>query len=283
MPHPAGGLQPCGAEMRHCACGHHQSLHRQAPPEMTRRGACQAEGCQCAAFAGQPCTRPGNGAGGRCKAHGGLSLAGPANGMFRGGNYRPAMRGRMRKLYERAMADEQLLSLREEIAAMRAFAVDLAMRQRDLAWGAPAAGRRFADLEAAWAELQDAEGGAQRLGIMRRIGEAMSELRDAVDAAEGERKMRAEFRQTAETLERLARSENTRVVELYSMISSERAFALRQAETQILLDALEALVPDREQRAAIRRRVAHEFAKLAGRGTAAEDGTPPVADLPEAS
>lgn len=201
--------------------------------------------------------------------------------MHRGGVYRAALRGPIRKLYDRIMADEHMLSLREEIAAMRALAVDLATRQRDLAWGGPKAGKTLTRVEELWNQLQEAEGGATRLPLMRRIGEALSELRDAADAAEGERKMRAEFRATAETLERLARSENTRVVELYSMISADRAFAMRQSETQILLDALEALVADRDLRNAIRRRVAHDYAKLAGRSSTADEK--PVAELPEAS
>jgi hypothetical protein len=109
----------------------------------------------------------------------------------------------------------------------------------------------------------------------------MAALREAERPERREADVRREVRAEVLVLERLERSENLHVEELYNRISAERAFALRQAETAIFLEALRELVPDREVQARVRRRVATKFAELAGLGNraAVDAGGGPAAEL----
>ncbi len=256
-------MAECGADTRTCRCSHPQQVHTRVPPEGVRRGGCMMCGDACQAFTAVPCANTA-GRSGRCYRHGDRSLSGELHPRSVG-IYSGKIAAALRRDYEHALQDEHLLSLREEIAVLRATAMHLLKRSNEHAWGGPAAERAMRLLSEAWDAYGDAEGATERLNARNRVAQRLDELQDAVASATAERKLRAEFRETAETLERLARSENTRVTELYSMISAERAFALRQAETTVLLEAIETHVPDREVRNAVRRYVSAKFAELAGR------------------
>ena len=266
-------MAACGAETKKCKdCGHHQRDHDFAPPEDTRRGRCkkcrlmeQPDRCP-TGFVGIPCEAEGNGAGGRCtQFHGGKSLGGVLHPNAHSPWSAKLPKG-VRHDYERAMADEQLLSLRHEIGVARAYAMDLAKQAASYAWGRPTASRKLRRLSDAWDAYLGAEGATTRQSARNVVSERLGELHEAVTAALGERQALGELREQVAVLERLVRSENMRMVEIYNMISSERAMALRQAETTACLESIDELVPDRELRHAIRRRVASKLAAITGRG-----------------
>ena len=263
----------CGAETKRCKdCGHHQRDHDFAPPEDTRRGRCkkcrlmeQPDRCP-TGFKGIPCEAEGNGAGGRCtQFHGGKSLSGVLHPNAHSPWSAKLPKG-VRHDYERAMTDEALLSLRHEIGVVRAYAMDLASRAASHAWGSAQATRRLRLLEEAWDVYAATEGATARQHARNVVAERLGSLHDAVDAAHGERQALKELREQVGVLERLVRSENMRMVEIYNMISAERAMALRQAEQTACLESINELVTDRELRHAIRRRIASKLAAITGRG-----------------
>lgn len=57
---------------------------------------------------------------GRCRIHGGATPSGIALPQFRTGRYSKALPGGLRERYEQALGDEELLSLRDEVALLDA-------------------------------------------------------------------------------------------------------------------------------------------------------------------
>lgn len=271
------GKPMCGAETRTCGCGHHLSRHARKEGG-GRRGACaglDGEPCACTMFRGKPHTQTrGLMPNGRCRKHGGMSPpGGPGHHRWRNGSRSTWVPKHLREHYEAALADPQLLSMREELAATRAVLRDTLSRV-DGEWASPAVVRAVRRAFAQWKSWQDAEALAlasdapwsadAAVRAKQKLGRALEAAEAAVGGADASRQVRAEFRETAALYERLERSENMRVVELYNMISAERAMALRVAEHTAFEEALIEHVTDKELVRAIRRRVASRFAELAG-------------------
>lgn len=288
------GERICGAETRHCACGprpgrgsrdglgHHQRMHERAGPANTRRGACTHEGCTCAGFDPYPCeVAVGLFPNGRCQRHGGPTLTGVAAPGWRGRGLSRVLPERLLDHYHEALRDPDLLSLRQEIALQRALLNDVLAR---LAGNQHVPGAAFEAVQAlgrAWRTFE----AAYRAGRPERLGQALTGLGEAVRGVAGamepemaDADLRAEVRATTGALERLARSENSRLAELHNMITAERALALQHASVQALLDVLEANVPDAQVRAKIRREAAGKLAELAGRPASPGGGWQPAGD-----
>jgi len=105
---PAG--KKCGARTRICQCGHHMKNHD------AKRGAC---GCgKCQAFQARLCQGTKLGRGGRCRQHGGMSLAGAAHPGFR---WDKALPSNFKVPFQAAMKDRTLLHLRQDIALVDAM------------------------------------------------------------------------------------------------------------------------------------------------------------------
>ena len=107
----------CGAKTTRCeTCGCHRSHHRQVDDG---RGAC---GCgKCSWFTARACRVSIIGRGGRCRVHGGSSLAGIAHPGFRTGQHsRPrwwlSVPGALGEQFEAAWRDPTLTTLRQSIA-----------------------------------------------------------------------------------------------------------------------------------------------------------------------
>jgi hypothetical protein len=84
----------------------------------------QSNACGAKTRAGRPCPTPGMW-NGRCRMHGGRSLAGSASGAFKTGRYSKYMPKRLLERYEEAMGDPNLLALTDEIALVDARAQEL--------------------------------------------------------------------------------------------------------------------------------------------------------------
>lgn len=225
-----------------------------------------------------------------CKFHGGNSLAGLAHPGYRKGIYSESLQAGLRASYEQLLADDDLLSLRHEIATTRMFVREALATIQAGAWAAPAVLAAHVALHAAWQQFA----AARRAGQAGRLRQAATVLEGAIVAlarqdvtARGQAQARVEFRALVLTLERLNRSQNTNLDEQYNRITAERAWALQQAESSCFLEALEEMVPDIELRNAIRRRVATKFAELAHRRTHpaldAHRGPEPAAGDPAAT
>lgn len=279
----ADGVRICGAEGRMCVCGHHQRDHARLPPANTRRGRCEHADCAavggaCGAFDGLACDvsiglRPN----GRCIRHGGSSLSGMAAPGWRGRGMSRVLPERLLDHYHEALNDPDLLSLRTEIALHRAMLNDLLARLSGGEHVPRAAFAATATLGRAWRAFNDAyrSGSPERLGTaLTALDEAVRGVGGAMEQARAESDLRGEVRATTKELERLARSENSRLVDLHNMITAERALALQHASVTALLDVLEANVPDASVRAKIRREASARMQELTGRGSG--PGTAPA-------
>ena len=182
--------------------------------------------------------------------------------------YSGALPPSLAKVYEALLEDEALLSLRHEIAATRAWLAD---RMRRLHQG-EAVGRsllrQLLDCEQAWKVFDAARHGGKPAGVKQAV-EAMGQALEKAFALAGpqrqEQECLAEFLRVGFLLDRFVRDENVRADEIYTRISAERAFALRQAETTVFLEAIDQHVPDSALNHAIRQSVATKFAELAHR------------------
>jgi hypothetical protein len=98
-------------------------------------------------------------ANGRCRMHGGKSLAGPANPAWKHGRHWQVLPLQLRERFERALGDPELLSMTPEIAAMDARVSQLMER---LSTGE--SGKAWRKLQEAWVDYADAkaEGDVER-------------------------------------------------------------------------------------------------------------------------
>jgi hypothetical protein len=192
---------------------------------------------------------------------------GIANPSFKTGRWSRDVPKRIAADYERLLHDDQLLSLRREIARQRAYYYDLERRMEDGAVASKALLRAAAAALEAWRKLDEAEknGSEFLMEAMSKARATMRKFGEALAPAVQETEARAELRTTWLVLERLTRAENLRVESLYNMITSERALAIRHAETTATMEGLEHCVRDVAERMAVRRYVAARLGELAGR------------------
>lgn len=209
-------------------------------------------------------------ANGRCRLHGGASPpGGPGHHAWKSGAGSKWVPRKLREQFESALHDDQLLSMREEIAATRALLRDT-FEQIDGRWADRFVTRAVQQLYREWAAYEECiETGGHGEGLpaiaqaRRKVGEQIERLGEATAGAKDSARIRKEFRETALVYERLERSENQRMTDLYSMITTERAYALRMAEHQVFMDALQHHVQDREIIDAVRRAVAAGLERIA--------------------
>lgn len=73
----------------------------------------------------KPCARPGNGKGGRCRFHGGMSPSGPANGQWKDGRRSKFMPKALADRFLEGLHDKQLMQLRQDVALIEAMLTGL--------------------------------------------------------------------------------------------------------------------------------------------------------------
>lgn len=211
----------------------------------------------------------------KTKCHSGKSATGIASHLYRNGMHTTtiAMPSRIAADYEVLLQDDQLLSLKKEIALQRAYYRDLQARTEDGALLAPATFKAIQKVLNAWKAVGLARQGKSKailLAAMTALQDAMTALDTSRQPAVIETASREELRETWRVLEKLTSAENRRVESLYNMITAERAFALRHAETTVFLEAITTYVTDPAIQTAIRRHVQTGFERLARRRDPAE-------------
>lgn len=218
----------------------------------------------------------------RCpQFHNGNKEQGLSNPQWKNGTTSAAVPRRIAENYERLLHDDQLLSLRTEIARQRAYYQDLEQRGEDGAVVSEVLLRALETLDGAWRAFKAAAHEGATVAARRVASDALAAAMAAVNEARGpaatEVAVRKELRETWTVLGSLTAKENQQVERLYNMITTERAMALRVAEHTLFIAAMEKHVPDRETQNAIRRDVAAGFDALAkGR-----DRPVPIVDVPQ--
>lgn len=185
---------------------------------------------------GTPCQRAPM-PNGRCYLHGGKSLIGAASPTFKTGRYSKYLPSHLAQRYEEARTDRELLALRDEIALLDARLGELLDRI-----GTGESASRWQDAQKAFSELKK----ARVTSDAKLFVEAMDNLDNAL-YAEDDYALWDEIASLLDLRKRLVESERKRLVEMQSMITSERAMVLLAT----VVDIIRNHVRDRNALAAI--------------------------------
>lgn len=149
-----------------------------------------------------------------CRVHGGASLKGLASKSLKTGRYSKYMPARMVDRYLEAVEDDELLSLRSEVAVMEARMAELfqALDRGD------SVGR--------WEKLKDTLENltrANRAGNKQATATALYRLTSLIREGAAERETWDEIYKCMEQKRRLSTAESDRLVQMQQMISYEQA------------------------------------------------------------
>ncbi len=195
----------------------------------------QSRLCGAKTRTGQPCQARAM-PNGRCRMHGGASLAGPASPAYRHGRYSRMMPKRLMDAYERAANDGDLLVLRDEVALVDARLAELLSHLDSGETGAA-----WTQALEQYAALQDANDG----GDAALLKTALDALGRALKRGQADYAAWAEITELIDLRRKLVESERKRLVQLQQMITTEQAMVLLMAVTKLVkehVDDQEALV-----------------------------------------
>ena len=201
--------------------------------------------CGAKTRAGKPCRLPPVEGRTRCRMHGGASPRGIAHPRTKHGRFSRDMPTRMLATYEAALADEDLISLLEEIALVTAREGDLLSRV-----DSGESGEIWTALRKAWAEYESAVAASNAPAMAY----ALTDIGRLLHRGHEDHLAWRELLATIEQRRRLVETERRRLVDLNQMISHERAMLFATA----LLDAVRRNVDDRDALA----RVSADFQRL---------------------
>lgn len=174
--------------------------------------------CTAKTRGGDQCKQPAINGTTKCRYHGGASLVGIAHPNFKTGRYSKHLPTRLAARYGEALADPQLLELREEVALTQTRQTEL-LDQLDSGLSLA----RWRSAQAAYGDLLAAMQEKDGAGLQR----AMIALEDALgvhvtnDAAVWEQVI-----ELSEHRRRLVESEHKRLVSMQQLISAEQGMAL---------------------------------------------------------
>jgi len=158
-----------------------------------------------------------------CYHHGGRSLVGLANPNFRDGRHSRYLPKRLNELYAAALADPELLALRDDIALVDARIADVLTRA-----DTGESGRLWRDLQATFRRLNEAKTDPDAVRRhLRDLGELIE--RGTADDATW-----AEVRALIEQRRRLVESEAKRLVQGQHMITADRLNLLLAVVVQVV-------------------------------------------------
>lgn len=194
---------------------------------------------------------------GRCRMHGGASLAGPAHPNFKTGRHSKYLKLRLGERYADAISDPRLLGLRDEVAL-----VDVRIAELLEAIGETGNTRLWKKARADFDAFQAAAGkGKDGVAIARQTLDALDRtLTEGLSTA-------ATWDELAERLDlrrRLVEAETKRQKDLFQMISVDQAVRLMAQ----LIDEVKARVKDPELLSAL----SQQFLRIVGAGHGAASG-----------
>lgn len=180
--------------------------------------------CGAKTRAGHPCKAQPM-ANGRCKNHGGKSLAGIASPTFKHGRYSKHLPSRLAERYHEAATDPALLELSHEIALLDARLGDLLGRV-----DTGEAGRHWTEAQTAFVELKKALAAQDPAALSGAVEELQKHLR----AGQTDYLAWAEVYNVVEQRRRLSESERKRLEAAKQTITADRAMVLISALLQII-------------------------------------------------
>lgn len=173
-----------------------------------------------------------------CRIHGGKTPRGLALPQTKHGRHSKDIPTRLIADYEAALADTELIAVREELAMLVAREADL-LRRVDTG----EAGEHWGAMMSAWADYK----AAHRSGDDTLMASSETRLWAAMDAGSKDYEAWGEYLNVVERRRRLVETERKRLSEIQQAITNERAMMLAAA----LLDSVKRHVNDRATLAAI--------------------------------
>jgi hypothetical protein len=157
--------------------------------------------------------------------HGGASLVGIASATFKHGRYSKHLPSRLAGRYAEALADPQLLELRDEIAL-------IGTRQSELLTHLASGNslQRWQEAKSAYEEVEEAIAAQDALALRM----ALNALANALHARLSDYAGWREIMETTELRRRLVESENRRLVQMQQTLTVEQTMALLAAVTDII-------------------------------------------------
>jgi hypothetical protein len=204
---------------------------------------------------GEPCTRLGTGAGGRCHYHGGASHPGGlGHPRIKEGRYSKVIPKRLRERYEEAANDPQLLSSREDVAFLEARIGELSKRlysgESDRVWhDLRRTFREWDALRQQAISARQANDPDRASAAELKAAELYGEVKRLIGIGASDAETWRELVKTLENKTKLARTEWKRLVDLRQLITVEQAMLFAHQ----LLSAVVRHVDDPGVRARINR------------------------------
>ena len=145
---------------------------------------------------------------------------GSKSGLYKTGRYSKVLPQNLRETYEAAADDNELLSLRDELALMKARLVELAGRLRT------------GEGKTLWEDLLDTYAGiteAIRTQNSAALEDGMLHLGEIIKNGNDNEQTWVQIQETLDGTTRVAQAESKRMVDLRQMISAQQAIALVMA------------------------------------------------------
>ena len=187
---------------------------------------------------GTPCERSPVRGRTRCRVHGGKTPVGPACKHYRVGRYSTYLPERLRERYEQAESDQELLSLKSEIALTDARLIDLLARV-----DTGESGQLWANLKKAHEEFKR----YRMAGDVPKMTTALARVEALLDSAVQDHTAWSEIGTLIEQRRKLTESEAKRLITLQQMLTTEEAMAIAHR----LIDIMTRHVTDRQVLSAI--------------------------------
>jgi len=196
-----------------------------------------------------------------CYHHGGRSLAGPASPSFKHGRYSRFLPSRLQDRYREAVADGELLALREDIALLDARLAEVLGRldtgESNQVWQ---------ELQRTYGELRTARGSPERMAA------ALTAMGQLIEDGLADYAAWDDVRSLLDQRRRLVESERRRLVEMQQMLTAEQAMTLLAAVT----DTIRRHVTDRNTLAAIATDLSRIVANTSGGSLDAAEAAPGI-------
>ena len=210
----------------------------------------RANSCGAKTRKGTACGQPAM-ANGRCRLHGGKSLpAGIGHPTFKTGKYSKDLPTRLASRYAEALADTELLSLRDDVALVDARISELLARIDK-----GESGRIWAKLAVAKTEFI----AARNAHDIPTMDQWLSDILRLIDAGNADWMIVADIVRLQDHKRKLGESERKRLIEMRQIITAEQAAVLLGAITDIIVRN----VTDRDTRA----RISAELTRIADSST----------------
>jgi hypothetical protein len=244
----------CGAATVQClGCPHHWKLHDKTT------GKCSVPACRCKAFDAKPCQKAPSKGRTRCRRHGGASLVGPAHPNFRTGRHSKVLKGGLAQVYQTAINDPHLVSVRDELAL-----IDMRVAQLLEAIGETGNAKLLKEIRAKFDVFKAAGKKKGKQSAIEGLG-ALEQVDRLIDEALTAAATWDELRETLDLRRKLSETETRRMRDLHQLIDVKSALAMMT----LLVDEVRKRVKDPAVLAAL----SAQFVRFAGGGSSEDART----------